>query len=265
MFGRAARTWSVKPRITRRQALGAGVVLATPLFGCRSQGAGDPHARSAPSGPMGLAPRPSASPADSAPPGEEPVAARPAPYGEEPVAVPTAPSGDTASCRVTADNIEGPYWRPDAPFRASLAEPGSAGVPLRLSGRVLSNDCATPIRDAVLDFWQADETGHYDNDGSMRLPPGKLLLRGKVKSASDGAFDLATIVPGRYLNGRTYRPAHLHVKLTAAGFAPLTTQLYFPDDPYNDRDPFIVRSLLMKISATRDGQLARYDFVLRRG
>ena len=47
------------------------------------------------------------------------------------------------------------------------------------------------------------------------------------------------MLPGRYLNGAQYRPAHVHVKVSAAGHVPLTTQLYFPDDPYNAIDPFI--------------------------
>ena len=74
---------------------------------------------------------------------------------------------------------------------------------------------------------------------------------------------MRTIVPGRYLNGRQYRPAHVHVKVRASGFAELTTQLYFPGDPYNDIDPFIHRSLIIGTEKARAGMLGHFDFVLR--
>ena len=76
-------------------------------------------------------------------------------------------------------------------------------------------------------------------------------------------YRLSTIVPGRYLNGPQYRPAHVHVKVRARGFAELTTQLYFPDDPYNDVDPFIHRSLVMGMEKAKDRALGHFDFVLR--
>ncbi len=70
------------------------------------------------------------------------------------------------------------------------------------------------------------------------------------------------IVPGRYLNGSRYRPAHVHVKLSAPGHPPLTTQLYFPEDPYNKGDPFIHRSLIMQTISKPDGMHANFEFVL---
>jgi len=72
-------------------------------------------------------------------------------------------------------------------------------------------------------------------------------------------------VPGRYLNGAQYRPAHVHVKVSAPGFLPLTTQLYFPGDPYNAVDPFTVCSLIMRVADEGGLKRASFDFVLRRG
>lgn len=34
------------------------------------------------------------------------------------------------------------------------------------------------------------------------------------------------------------RPAHFHLMITAAGYQPLITQLYFTNDPYLGTDPF---------------------------
>ncbi|HLU65886.1 MAG TPA: hypothetical protein VKZ63_06405, partial [Kofleriaceae bacterium] len=90
--------------------------------------------------------------------------------------------------------------------------------------------------------------------------------RGKVESDAAGGFSLKTIIPGHYLNGNQYRPAHIHVTVSAPGFASLTTQLYFEGDPYNDIDPFILDSLIMSPVENPDGSLsAAFDLVLAPG
>ena len=161
----------------------------------------------------------------------------------------------------THDNIEGPYYRPNAPERAVLTSPGMQGIPLVLEGRVSGPDCARGLANAELDVWQANHAGHYDNDGS--LTTNEMLLRGRLRTDGDGRYRITTIVPGRYLNGRQFRPAHIHVKLRAPGMRELTTQLYFPDDPFNKVDPFIHESLVMKIAKKQSEWRAAFDFSLR--
>jgi len=51
-------------------------------------------------------------------------------------------------------------------------------------------------------------------------------------------------VPGHYLDGAAFRPAHIHLKVAALG-GDLTTQLYFEGDPYNESDRLIIDSLIM--------------------
>lgn len=169
--------------------------------------------------------------------------------------------GAAQSCAPTHPDIEGPYYRAGAPLRWDLTEPGTKGVPLDLEGRVIAADCRSPLRDAELDVWQADGDGHYDNDGSTH---GRgMRLRGRVRTDGDGRYRIRSVLPGHYLNGAQFRPAHVHVKLRAKDHAPLTTQLYFPGDPYNAIDPFMHPSLLMDVKKS-DGRLrAHFDFVLR--
>src|SRR5258706_10815209 len=156
---------------------------------------------------------------------------------------------------VTAGNIEGPFYKKGAPHRAVLAGDKDVGERLVIAGIVQSDACEA-IAGAEMEIWQADASGAYDNDG--------FHLRGALTTDKHGRWELHTIVPGRYLNGDRYRPAHIHVKLRAAGHKPLTTQLYFDGDPYNDGDPFIVSSLIMK-HAKKDGvRRATFDFVLVR-
>lgn len=194
-------------------------------------------------------------------------AAGPVPASPPPASPPRAPGGAvsdgaTSSCIETHANIEGPYYRPGAPERSSLLDPGMAGTPIEIGGRITGADCKSGLAGVELDVWHATPDGHYDNDGTMRLG-GRFLLRGVVRTDADGRYRLSTVVPGRYLNGRQYRPAHVHVKVRARGFAALTTQLYFPDDPYNDVDPFIHRSLIMGTEKRPSGMRAHFDFVLR--
>lgn len=165
-------------------------------------------------------------------------------------------------CTATADNLLGPYYREGAPFRDDLTEPGMAGTRVTIRGRVFGPDCEL-LSGAVLDFWQADDDGGYDNDGVADPPADVFVLRGKVAAGADGIYAVRTIVPGHYLNGAQYRPAHVHVTVNADGYAPLTTQLYFEGDPYNEIDPFIIESLIMTPSTGADGELeAWFDFML---
>ncbi len=166
----------------------------------------------------------------------------------------------TPGCQETEDNLEGPFYLEGAPERAVLVEPDMLGTRLTLSGQVLGTDCV-PLASALLDVWQADwredETGDYDRDG--------FRLRGKLVTDAAGLYQLETIIPGRYLNGGAFRPAHIHVKASAGGHALLTTQLYFAGDPFNASDPFIEAPLIMCLEDEPDGgKIARFDFVLRR-
>ena len=95
---------------------------------------------------------------------------------------------------------EGPYFKPSSPERIELFEEGMAGQPIELVGFVLSRACK-PLAGALLDFWQADDKGGYDNSG--------FRLRGHQFSDAEGRYRLRSIVPGIY-PGRT---RHIHVKV----------------------------------------------------
>ena len=72
------------------------------------------------------------------------------------------------------------------------------------------------------------------------------------------------LLPGRYLNGTTYRPRHIHVKVWVEGSERLTTQLYFEGDEYLECDAFASTSLVMPLTGSdEEGWIAtRIDFVL---
>lgn len=154
----------------------------------------------------------------------------------------------TPACEETEDQILGPFYRDGAPMRATLAGAGG-GEALVVRGVVLGTDAScAPLAGALLDVWQADASGAYDT------ATADFGWRGKLLTDDNGRYTLTTILPGRYLNGDVYRPRHLHLKVSAAGHAPLTTQLYFAGDPFLATDPFFHPSLVIPIArASADG------------
>ncbi|MBD0707147.1 MULTISPECIES: carbohydrate-binding protein [unclassified Streptomyces] len=150
---------------------------------------------------------------------------------------------------VTVEQIEGPYFKPNSPLRSTLLDGNPPGVRLTVSGYVFGKACQ-PISGALLDFWQADTNGAYDNTG--------FKFRGHQFTNAQGAFSLSTIVPGLY-PGRT---RHIHVKVQAPGRPILTTQLYFPGEPRNNTDTIFDPRLLMTVRDAGGAKEAAFDFVL---
>jgi protocatechuate 3,4-dioxygenase beta subunit len=159
-----------------------------------------------------------------------------------------SPTGTAACSRQTHAQTEGPYFKSGSPERSSLVETGMSGTRLQLTGQVLDSACR-PIARALLDFWQADAAGAYDNSGYR--------LRGHEFSDANGRFSMQTIVPGLY-PGRT---RHIHVKVQPPAGSTLTTQLYFPGEARNAQDSIFDAALLLQVSDSSSGKLAIFSFV----
>lgn len=165
------------------------------------------------------------------------------------VLAPTPACGDDDDDDPTPAQTEGPFFTPRSPQRWSLVESGVAGTRLIVTGVVFTRSCR-PVANALLDFWQADDTGEYDNRGYR--------LRGHQFTDAHGSYRLETIVPGLY-PGRT---RHIHVKVQAPERPVLTTQLYFPDESRNARDRIFHPELVMRAEKARTGWEGHFDFVL---
>jgi protocatechuate 3,4-dioxygenase beta subunit len=160
-------------------------------------------------------------------------------------ATPACQDGDEA----TLSQTEGPYFKPSSPERIELLETGMAGQPIELVGFVLTRGCK-PLAGALLDFWQADDKGRYDNS-SFRL-------RGHQFTDAEGRYRLRSVVPGIY-PGRT---RHIHVKVQPRGGRVLTTQLYFPGEAQNRSDGLFRKELLMRTAKNAGSLAGRFDFVV---
>ena len=136
------------------------------------------------------------------------------------------------SCNHSTEDAygQGPFYTANAPaiINNQLANVNELGTRIIISGQVFNLECSEVIPNTEIDIWHANDAGFYDNTGYN--------LRGKTISNSQGFYIFETIKPGLYLNGSTYRPSHIHFKITPPGFNTLITQLYFQGDPYIPTD-----------------------------
>jgi catechol 1,2-dioxygenase len=148
----------------------------------------------------------------------------------------------------TEDNILGPYYRSGAPFRGKITPPLEPGTVLVVSGRVWGHDTRKPLKNAVLDIWQANAAGRYDND-DPRNPPAKDVFKNRCRLITDetGYYEYETVHPGPYkIAPNAWRPSHIHYLVRVAGYKNLVTQLYFKDDAHNKTDEFIKEPLIIE-------------------
>jgi hydroxyquinol 1,2-dioxygenase len=148
----------------------------------------------------------------------------------------------------TESTVLGPFHGEGAPAMPDGADiaAGEPGVPTFVSGRV-TDVAGKPIAGALLDVWQTDADGFYD---VQRPDKGEMRLRGKFLTDAEGRYRFRTVKPvpypiptdgpvGRMLDqlGRhPYRPAHLHMIVSAAGHAPVATHIFVAGDPYIESD-----------------------------
>jgi catechol 1,2-dioxygenase len=174
--------------------------------------------------------------------------------------------------------IEGPYYVPDSPEMGARGtihmRDDEHGTPLVWRGSITSTD-GTPLQGKV-ELWHADADGYY-SQFAPNIPQWN--LRGSFSTAADGSFEITTIRPAPYMiptdgscgkliaaaGWHAWRPAHLHVKVSAPGHELLTAQLYFPGDPHNDDDiaGAVKPELVLDPQVQPDGsQTVDYGFVL---
>ena len=189
----------------------------------------------------------------------------------------------------TENTIFGPFYRTGAkemPAGATISQDGR-GEPAILSGHVLNTE-GQPIPNALLDVWETNEDGLYEQQ-DPRQPD--MNLRGKFRTDNVGRYLIAAIRPVAYpipsdgpvgqMLGATarhpYRPAHIHLLVSAEGYVPVTTHLFDRESLYLDSDAVFgtKASLLVDFVAQNDPDQAayygvtnpfyavNYDFVLK--
>jgi protocatechuate 3,4-dioxygenase beta subunit len=147
-------------------------------------------------------------------------------------------------------NVEGPFYKPRAPMLDppyALCPPDEPGEPLFVEIHIVSAGDGRPLSGALLDVWQANDAGFYDNQDPTL---GEFNLRGRMRTGEDGTLEFRTVKPPPYeipkdgpvgellrlLGRHAFRPAHLHMKASADGHVPMTSMMYFEGDPWLESD-----------------------------
>ncbi|HEY7196749.1 MAG TPA: protocatechuate 3,4-dioxygenase subunit beta [Gaiellaceae bacterium] len=135
------------------------------------------------------------------------------------------------------------------------------GERIIVTGRLLEED-GRPIRDALVEIWQANACGRYVHERDQHPAPldPNFTGAGRCVTDADGRFRFVTIKPGSYPwnnHPNAWRPAHIHFSFFGRAFTQrLVTQMYFPGDPLFAYDP-IFQSV--RDERARDRMIARFD------
>jgi hydroxyquinol 1,2-dioxygenase len=187
----------------------------------------------------------------------------------------------------TPSTVEGPFHIPDAPEVAHGADmaKGAPGIPCFVTGTVRGLN-GEPVGGAILDLWQTDGEGLYEEQRRTAEP----WMRGIYHSKPDGSYSIRTVAPISYtipmdgpigeFFGRTtmshMRPAHIHFAISAPGYHGVVTHLFQKGDEYIENDvvygvkaPLVVAFVKRPPGKAPNGDMVdtefyevKYDFVL---
>lgn len=171
----------------------------------------------------------------------------------------------------TASQTAGPYLHIGMAPRAAgidiregerwqvLARDEAQGRHIRIEG-VVYDGMGAPVRDALIEIWQANAHGKYQHPADLQDKPVDPAFRGFGRAASDfetGLFRFETVKPGA-VTGRHGRPMAPHINLAvfARGInIHLNTRAYFEDEAEaNARDPVLK---LIEQESRRETLIAR--------
>ncbi|GAA4703651.1 dioxygenase [Nocardioides conyzicola] len=147
----------------------------------------------------------------------------------------------------TEATVFGPFFVDGSPrieIGGDIAQ-GATGQPCWVSGTVTSTD-GTPLADARLDVWEADDDGMYD----VQHPDDRTQGRGHLFTDELGRYGFWGVTPTPYpiphdgpvgdlltAAGRgPMRAAHLHFMVTADDHHRLVTHIFVRGDAYQDSD-----------------------------
>ena len=174
----------------------------------------------------------------------------------------------------TEPTVLGPFYVEGASRRSFgdsiVDDPATGGESLLLHGTVRDLE-GRPISDATIDVWQVQPNGRYDIEEDAH----KRNLRGVFQSCDDGRYEIRTVRPVDYTiaddgpvgemlraAGReSWRPAHIHFKVSAPGFRTLVTHVFDNMSPRLRQDAvFGVRDSI--VASMNEGGACRFDLVL---
>lgn len=198
-----------------------------------------------------------------------------------------SPRNALISLQNSLSEITGPVFRSDelGPLDHDLImNYAKDGLPI--GERIIVHGCvldenARPVRNALVEVWQANAGGRYRHQKDTYLAPIDPNFGGcgRTLTNADGYYFYRTIKPGAYPwrnSVNDWRPAHIHYSISGTGFVQrLVTQMYFEGDPLIATCPIVrtipderaVRALIAPLDRNAfvelDCRAYRFDIVLR--
>jgi protocatechuate 3,4-dioxygenase, alpha subunit len=171
-------------------------------------------------------------------------------------------------CTPNFCGITGVY---EADLGISMVSDKTLGERITIRGRVFDGT-GTPLRDALLEVWQADSNGLYNSPSELRgtADPNFTGWGRCPTDMETGEFAFETVKPGQvpFKDGRLMAP-HITVWIVARGInIGLHTRIYFDDEKAaNDQDPILMRiehkNRVQTLIAKRDGSTYLFDIHLQ--
>jgi protocatechuate 3,4-dioxygenase alpha subunit len=130
----------------------------------------------------------------------------------------------------------------DEDLASAMVNEATEGERIALSGRI-TDGAGAPVFDCVVEIWQADSTGTYQQPGPNQ--PVTFLGFGRQAAGDDGSFRFETIKPGR-VPGPDGKPMAPHVSLwiSARGInVGLHTRIYFADEAEANAEDHVLRAV----------------------
>ena len=115
----------------------------------------------------------------------------------------------------------------------------------------------------MVEIWHCDENGVYDNTSDA------YVYRSSFKTGADGKYNFKSIYPVPYaVNATLTRPAHIHMRISAAGVQDLVTQVYFKGDKHiaediSAKDPSALNRILEMTKNTKNEKVVKFDVYLK--
>jgi protocatechuate 3,4-dioxygenase beta subunit len=133
-------------------------------------------------------------------------------------------------CTATSAQTLGPCHTGDVPIRSDVTE-GVAGLPTRISLRLVEAESCAPVEGADVEIWHTDARGVYSGQAAAMCNRDDAdarsvsFLRGRQISDENGVVSFLTVYPGWYPG----RAVHVHLRVLVDDRELLVSQLLFDD------------------------------------
>jgi protocatechuate 3,4-dioxygenase, alpha subunit len=152
--------------------------------------------------------------------------------------------------------------------RSELVSPDHPEA-IRIEGTVYDGE-GEPVSDAMVEIWQANGAGRYDDRQDLPLDPETFSGFGRSGTDAGGRFSFVTVKPGPVPGpGGEMQAPHIMVSVFARGLLKrVVTRIHFPDEEEaNANDPVLSSiedpELRKTLVAHDEGDALRFDIHLQ--